>query len=53
MMYLQSTVHLHMEERGGGMCLVAVKYESLVFLPIYAPHELQAIIPTSMSHTVM
>lgn len=34
-------------------CLVAVKYESLVLLPIYAPHELKAIIPTSMSHTVM
>lgn len=51
---LLSTVTLHMWERGGGMCLVTVKYKSVVYSTIYAPDELRGlIIPASTSHTAM
>lgn len=52
--YLLSTEALHMWERGGGMCLVTDKYESLVYSTIYVPFELfWLIIPASTSHTAL
>lgn len=51
--YLPSAVILHMWERGGGMCLLTVKYKSLVYSTVYAPHELEGIIPPSTSHTAI
>lgn len=43
-----------MWERGGGMCLVTDKYESLVYSTIYVPFELfWLIIPASTSHTAL
>ena len=48
--YLLSTVILHMWEKEGGMCLATVKYKSLVYVLIYAPHELKGMTPPSISH---
>lgn len=52
--YLLSTVTLHMQESGGGMCLVTVKYKSVVYSTKHAPHELRGlIIPASAFCTAM
>lgn len=51
--YLLSAVTLHVWERGGGMCLVTVKYKSVVYSTKHAPCELgRLIIPASTSHTL-